>query len=357
MWISGRVGVAAGAVLLLVTAAPAGDAGEVGLLDLIQRLGAGNEPTGAGVVVAQTEATAAGTNDYKPDPANAEFAGKSFFTLSGAGGVSGHATTVGRNYYGTDTSIAPGVTTIYLYSAGGMVQGNLLRTFASGQQPFTPPGGIRIINDSWVGSFNNIAADNDCIRRADFVTRRDNVLFVNGLNNGGANAPLMMNMYNGLAVGRADGGHTSGVVGASYDGAGRTVPQIVAPGSATSWATPVISAGAALMIETAVNELGPTNPNADRTEVLKAVLLAGTTHRAGWSNDPATSGPLRGITDTPLDPVFGTDLLNVNRSHLILTGGEHEGAIEPPPSANVPAVGWDLAISPAANTAPTTAST
>jgi hypothetical protein len=339
---AGLVVTMAGVLLVAAPASAGNDGGEVGLLDLIARLGAGNEPTGVGVVVAQAEASAK-TGEYQPDQSHPEFTGKTFTALSGAAGTTSHATIVGRNFYGLDTSIAPGLDTIYLYSAAGMVTSNLLRTgMGSSFQPLTPPGGISIINDSWVGTFGDVNADNDCLRRADLVAARDNVLFVNGVNNGGANPGLMINMFNGITVGRADGNHTSGPIAAGYDGAGRNVPHLVAPGSATSWAAPVVSAGAALMLQTANDELGPSNPNAIRAEVIKSVLLAGANHRDGWSNDAEISGPLRGTTTTPLDPVFGADLLNVDRGHLILTGGEHEGSPAVPPSAGAPATGWDL---------------
>ena len=48
--------------------------------------------------------------------------------------------------------------------------------------------------------------------------------------------------------------------------------------------------------------------------------MAGANHRAGWSNNPEVAGPLRGTTSRPLDSVYGADLVNVDRGHMILTG-------------------------------------
>ena len=76
------------------------------------------------------------------------------------------------------------------------------------------------------------------------------------------------------------------------------------------------------------------NPAAERGEVIKAILLAGATHRVDWTNNPVLAGPDRGIATQPLDDIYGADTLNVDTSHLILTGGEHDGALTPPSSAN-----------------------
>ncbi len=54
------------------------DGAEVGLDDLIQRIGLENIPTGAGVTVGQVEATDA-QGDYSPNQGFAEFNGKTFF--------------------------------------------------------------------------------------------------------------------------------------------------------------------------------------------------------------------------------------------------------------------------------------
>ena len=70
------------------------NAAELGFTDLVARLGAGNVPTGAGVVMAQVEASET-PNNYGPNQSDPEFAGTVFTPMSGAPGSSGHATTVG----------------------------------------------------------------------------------------------------------------------------------------------------------------------------------------------------------------------------------------------------------------------
>jgi hypothetical protein len=180
------------------------------------------------------------------------------------------------------------------------------------------------------------------------VTTRDNVLMTCGVPNGGANVALMSHMYNGISVGRMVGEHVAGDTLSAYDGPGRMKPEIVAPGGFTSFAAPVISAAAALMIETARTDPGLIgDPDAQRTEVVKAVLLGGAEHRTGWTNNPDTAGPFRGVTDRPLDPVYGVDLLDINASHLVLTGGRRTGSPSLPPQSTITPTGWSLpAIEP-----------
>jgi hypothetical protein len=344
-------GLAAAGLLAVSQQAQAfGVADDVGLNDLIARLGAANTPTGDGVVVAQVEAPE-GVN-YGPNQALPDFTGKTFTAMSGAPGNSGHATLVAQNMYGsgngiiTPPSIAPGVATIFLYEANGWIGDDYLNAgIMPFQVPLITPGGIKFINNSWIGSAGG--ATNDILRRADFAADRDEVLIISGVNNGGAQQPLMCHSYNGLSVGLMGGGHTSGPTGGGVDGAGRMKPEIVAPGGLTSFATPIVDAAGSLVMQTINDDpVLSLNVNAKRIETLKAVLLGGANHRAGWSNNPATSGPNRGITATPLDPVFGADLVNVNTSHRIITTAEQNGPITIPEAANIINRGWDLAHVP-----------
>jgi hypothetical protein len=327
-------------------------ADQVGLTDLIERLGAGNQPTGAGVFVSQTEAPESPGNAY-PNTAHPAFAGKTFTPMSGGLGISAHATLVGQTFYGMPVgeqpgSIAPGIPQIFMYEATHWMQNGYLRTNAGANPPLTPPAGLHIHNNSWIGSFGSASIDNNGLRRADFASDRDNMLMINGVANPPTlQQPFMTFMYDGISVGLSGGGHVSTDTVAPWDGPGRQKPEIVAPGSLTSFATPIVSAAAALMYETAQTWPGlSSNANARKIETLKAVLLAGANHRAGWTNNPATSGPNRGVTSTPLDHVYGVDLVNVDRSHMILTGMEHNGSPTLPTSNNADASGWDFASVP-----------
>ena len=331
----------------LLAGAGANDGAEVGLDDLIKRLGLENIPTGAGVTVGQVEA-ADGRGDYSPNQGFAEFDGKTFFEMSGATGVSNHAHNVARDFYGNTISIAPGISEIYLWAASHWAtNGYLHATGPSSTPPKPTPDGLSIFNHSWVGSFGSTSLDNAALRRADFAAGRDDVLMVAGVNNGNPNYPLLSHVYNGISVGKTNRNHQSGGTLPGNDGPGRMKPGIVAPGNVTSWTTPVAAAAAALMIETARTTPGlGGNPNAQRIEVIKAVLLAGAAHVDAhddlWSNNPETSVPNRGVTSQPIDDVVGVGTVNVNISHLILTGAEQDGSDAPPASVNAQHAGWDL---------------
>lgn len=315
---------------------------ELGIHDLAKRLGP-LTPTGSGVVVGQVEA-AESPGNYGPNQADGEFVGHAFLPQSGAPGNSGHATLVGQNFYGDTLGMAPGITTTYLWDAVNWLQTGFLRlNQGSANPPLSPPGGLKILNHSWVGSIGNVGWENECNRRADSTAVRDQLIYITGVNNGPAQVPLMTFMYNGISVGLTNGTHTSGATPGTHEGPGRQKPEIVAPSQFTSFATPYVSAIAARLVQAARTAPLLGNPFAQRSEVIKAVLLAGANHRTGWSNNPATSGPTRGVTSTPIDPQDGVDVANANNSHLILTGLEQNGADTPPTVSNVIRRGWDLA--------------
>ncbi|MBT8487008.1 MAG: hypothetical protein HKO59_12800 [Phycisphaerales bacterium] len=344
-----RLSLAAAASLAVSAAAGAQHASQdvLGLPDLLDRLG-GAAPDGAGIVVAQVEAQV-GTS-YGPNPDHVDLDDKTFTAHSGPPGETSHATTVARFFYGTSWSIASGVTDVNLYHAGDWVGAGYLHGGASGSiVPDLPPGGTKIFNNSWVGSFGSASTDNNVLRRADFAVERDGTLIVSGVNNaGGASVTLMSHMFNGLVVGVRDGTHvTDATAGGGLDGPGRIKPEIVGPADFTSNASPMVGAAAAVLVETARTDAKlASNPNAERPEVVKAILLAAAVaeaeHGAAWTNNPETSGEGRGITTTPIDAVVGAGTANIDRAHRVLTGQEQDGGdlLAPPV---VTAAGWDVA--------------
>jgi hypothetical protein len=336
-------------IVLLAAAglASAALADEVGLAALRARLGAA-APTGASVSVAQVEASESEGN-FGPNRSLGEFAGKTFTDMSGASGSSGHATFVGQNMYGASTSVAPGTARIWIYEAGSFAQGAGLNVGNGAALPLAPPGGtspVRVFNHSWIGSFGSTVTDNETLRRADYAMNRDDTLFVCGENNGSGSAmqPLVSMCYNGIAVGLTSGGHSAGDVPAGIDGAGRMKPELVAPGQFTSFSTPVVSAAAALMYETASTGSLASNANRRKGVTVKSALLCGATRGASWGNGAPASGPGRGATSRPLDPVFGAGTVNVDRSHRIVSANEAAGSSSAAAAASAnpqPLVSWD----------------
>ncbi|MCC7013328.1 MAG: hypothetical protein IT454_12255 [Planctomycetes bacterium] len=306
-----------------------------GLTALRQRLGAVNVPSGVSVIVGQVEANAPG---WAPDAAHLEFAGKSFTMVSPTPTISGHATAVGQYYYGLSTGIAPGIASVLCWEAI-----HFLGTgFINGTGP-TPPkiAAFKVLNNSWIGAVGN---SNFYLRKLDYAIDSQGLLVCSGVNNGTGplDVPLLSHSYNGLAVGRSDGQHHAGPTMVGVDGAGRMKPEIVAPAGATSFSTPLISGACSLLVDTARTWPSlATNPSAERPEVIKAALLAGATHRPGWSNNPATSGATRGSTSTPMDALWGCDQVNVDKSHWILTGGEHASDASAATASTVSPQGWE----------------
>lgn len=344
--LSAAVVLAAGAVALSASRPAMAD--EVGLDELTARLGTA-VPTGSGVSVCQIEAPLGQNSNYGPNLARSEYTGKSFTPMSGTMTLSSHADTVGAFLYGIGISIAPGIPAVYNYEASGWI--NAFLRFNQSAEPASPPGGSRIQNHSWIAN-PGVTTENQILRRMDFQADRDGTLHVVGLNNGTTNPvpPLLVSGYNAISVGRVDGQHSAGLTPTGIDGSGRMKPEIVAPGDATSWATPVVAAAAALLHEVGGRPPLSLNPNAIDPTVTKAVLMAGAQHQPTWSNQPSASGTTRGEAVRPLDPVYGAGIVNVDRSHRILTGGEQDGSIALPAEASLRPAGWDFGeIGPGTN--------
>ncbi|MBC23905.1 MAG: hypothetical protein CMJ32_08340 [Phycisphaerae bacterium] len=330
--------------ILFPTATIIADWEGVGYTDLIDRLGGqSNTPNGEGIAVGQVEI--ANNGCYRANPDASHFTDVDFIYMSGSTCNSSHANTVAKSYFGWPTSIAHGIPLAHFWEVNDFLQNGYLRiNLSSSFPPLSPPNDLRVFNHSWIGSFNNSTNDNAVLRRADFAVVRDDTIWVNGVNNGanGQQLQLMSHMYNGIAVGLESGAHASANTSGSVDGGGRQIPHIVVPASQTSWGTPVVGAAAAILME--VEQLGEV-PSiwADESAVIKACLLAGANKSTTWTNNPGT-GSQRGITGTPLDDVFGVGTLDINRSHLIYTSQEQDGAARVPSRPTIGNTGWDFAF-------------
>jgi len=290
-------------------------------------------PTGLGVSASQVEAPEASTY-YRPD--TSVFTNQSFiFPSGGATGISSHATTVGRYFYG-NSSLSPnlGATSagdqISSWEVNNWLFAGSLKTGTQNALPTVESRDIQ--SHSWVGTSGNTTTDTEILRRVDFAITRDDFVATYGLNNGVVTLPnLMAGSYNGISVGLSNGSHSYGLT--TIDGIGRMKPDIVVPTSATSWATPTVGGAASLLIETARNETSLNN--GARHEVVKALLLNGAT------KDEAEFSRSWTHTETaPLDPIYGAGELNILRSHNNLTAGEFSAST----AILAESTGWDLGI-------------
>lgn len=315
---------------------------DIGYTRLVAEQGA-NTPNGTGVRVTQVEASIAGSGNpavFLPDAGVPELLSKNITDKSGSttGTFSGHATSVGKTFYGGASTIAPGVSTINAYWADAWLQPGFLR-FGGSQKPLSLAD--RVANHSWVGDTGNLAYDSDILRRTDWVVETDEFIQCVGIkNDSSANQSLLSGAYNVIAVGKSDGINGFGTSQLDNDYvSGRTRPEIVAPKSTSSSATPVVAAAAALLAgvghdtpslstdpnETSTsNRAGSTVYNAERSEVIKAALMAGA-DRAASNSSSADITDYRALpvnqTINGLDKRFGAGQVNIyNSFHIVATG-------------------------------------
>lgn len=325
-------------------------------------------PDGDGVSVTQAEASTAGSGSppvYLPDVNNSEFAAKTITDVSAAstGTFSAHATSVGQRFYGNASSVAPGIDTIAAYWADDWLQAGYLG-FGGNARPLVSPG--RIANHSWVGDALDSPANADILRRVDWIVETDEFIqFVGVKNSSSPNSPLLGNAYNVVAVGKSDGvnGYGTSPIDSDYV-AGRSRPEIVAPQTTSSAATPVVAASAALLLEfghknpllstdsseiSTANRYGDTIYNAERSEVIKAVLMAGAdraTANTGAADITDYRSSPANRTGNGLDPRFGAGQLNIYNSYHILAAGEQNSDEDDGNgSGNIGAAGFDYAPS------------
>jgi hypothetical protein len=180
-------------------------------------------------------------------------------------------------------------------------------------------------------------------------------------NNGSTNRPVLANSFNAIAVGRSDGQHPRGTL--ALDGpyaAGRTKPDLVAPLGVTSSTAPAAASAVALLLEAGRNPALSTDPiqkstvnrdnqiirNAERSEVVKAALMAG-------AERVKDNGSFADINDYRVDPAersangldkrFGAGQLNVYHSyHIIAAGEQNSREDDPAGEGSIEWTGWDF---------------
>lgn len=272
-------------------------------------------PDGTGVLVAQGEADANGTNPGAaclPDNTNSLVTGKLILPKTPDASNSNHALNVARRFYGNTTSVAPGVTDIFAYEANdylGALTSNSI------------PANRKVHCNAWVANFGTLGAFK--LAEIDSRIQSNGYLLVAGLSNGSNTSvpQIFTSTYNALSVGRSNGNHSrNGTnVGRGNYLAGRIKPEVVIPETTTSWSTGAVSSIAAVLYQVAQE----AHPQAyDHSEVIKAIIMAGATKQEfdGWDR----------TTTRPLDEVFGAGEAHILNSYLILSAGEQTpGTVAP----------------------------
>jgi len=244
-----------------------------------------------------------------PDTSLTEFTGITFTNISAEDETpSGHATGVAKIFYGHSTSLITAIETVYIDGTTHFFNEFLLTSPVS-------TSSVKTVNHSYIGAADPDQVDtyNEAIKRFDFFSQDSNLLNVIAMNNGSSLTipPFWGSAYNTVSVGRTDGQHSHGSTHADYIGPGRQKPDIVAPLTVTSNATPAVSSAATLLY--AKGELS-SNIDATHADTVKACLLAGAT-KSEFSNWSQTSAK-------PLDITFGAGELNIFHSYRIIEKAE-----------------------------------
>jgi hypothetical protein len=282
---------------------------DVGFTRLQSIVGA-DLPTTVSDGFTHVEANENGAN-YMPNTGDAIFPGKTFVNKTNSSSVtSSHANTVASYFYST-SSLLPGTaaTTVDVYSADHWLNAGFLKTGTT-DEPAIESRAIQ--NHSWIATSSDTAVFEEVNQRLDFAIDRDGFVSVVGENNGSSTTlpKLLGQGYHTIAVGRTDGVHSYSTT--TIDGTGRIKPDLVAPGSFTSYSTPMVGSAAGILYQKL--QASPYSlSGADLPRTIKAMLMASARKDtvSGWDN----------TTTRPLDDIYGAGELNIYNAYMILSAG------------------------------------
>lgn len=237
------------------------------------------------------------------------------------GGYSDHAFWVAQYLAGTTTSMTPELKSWKTIEAVTFTGRNNL----NGGRALAPAAATwDVENHSWGGNDNLWCFA--ILDKQDFRIERDNVVSVVGVDNGATMSQMLANGYNSISVGVTNGAHPH--TGSTLETNGRCKPEIVAPASYTSYATPIVASSAMILI--AETNRTPALAEARHPLVIKSLLMAGATKDEfpGWSHSPTH----------PLDTVYGAGEANIYNSYKALVAGKKSASS----TSEVGGDGWDL---------------
>jgi len=275
--------------------------------------------TGRGVPFGHVEGS---FGDYVPNMNAAAFDGVKMTARSGQSKVNGHAQSTARIIYGP-AGLAPGVQDVSFYTTSHWMGSGVLRA-GTRLPPIT--AGRRVFTHSWISNSSVYAVN--ILSRVDYLIDEHDVMMAVGVNNG-ADTPvpaLLGSAYNVVAVGVAHGNSSGGYT--RIEGVGRCKPDIVAVRRTTSAATPVVAGTIAKLFEAA--DRMQDVPSAGKSEVIKAVLMAGAVKTSTWHSKPGK----------PLDEHLGAGVVHFEESYAILRSGKSS------PDQAMKNYGWDFTALP-----------
>lgn len=279
-------------------------------------------PMGRGIPVGQVEGSL--STGYLANTEHKDLPGTGFIPESGKSKLNGHATGVATFIAGPN-SAGQGVRAIHAWTVNDWIGEGYLNT-----RSLDPPRDdhpARVFNHSWIAESSPAAPL--VLRRIDYAIDTNDILVVCGVNNQVGEIPAMLaSAYNVISVGAMPGKHSDGLT--KIEGEGRCKPEIVAPSNLTSWSTGTVTGVCAALLEYAdgLVEGEERNKDANKSEVIKAVLLAGARRDAKWA-------PPEG---EPLDRMFGAGVVEIDRALVILDGGHAE-----PDKPTKQRYGWSFA--------------
>lgn len=291
-----------------------------------------NMPTGTGIITGHVEGL---DHAYMPNAENERFEGIQWIGRSGESMAADHATKTARVIYG-QRGMARGVTTVHCFGTDHWLTLGYLRTGLPVPPAANDP--IRVFNHSWVSS--RLSRAEEVLRRVDYQADQRDVIFCVGVDNrrNSAVPKVLASGYNVIAVGTAGGSGASSGGYTRVEGVGRCKPDIVGARQLTSFTTAQVTSAAILLLEVADRidaeaavsattepqvrpisveqgadddaeaEAPPPPRIAARSEVVKAVLMAGATKPDLWQ--PANGHPL--------DEHMGAGLVNIDNSLQIM---------------------------------------
>ncbi len=266
--------------------------------------------------------------------------------------VSSHANTVGQNFWGSN-GVAPGVSQVDNYSASWFetdVVGIYYSPSRGNYVPIATLHNDKIVNQSFINIFGagatqqqELAQEEQSNLNYGAYANYYGTLFVTAVGDGattysnGAFA-LAVNppstAYNGISVSASGLAASNSTNGPTLTGL--SSPDIIAPGTASSYTTPLVSGAAALLVQ-AGNQMA--NTSTTQTQTLKALLMNGADKASNWAPSSGNS----------LNQNVGAGSLDVYRSYQNLEAGQHAvsavNSSSTPITAGtaVPLEGWNFA--------------